>query len=46
MSDIVKDLQSKVNHVKAGGGEKAVKLHASRNKLLARQRIDHLIDPG
>ncbi|NXX97191.1 MCCB carboxylase, partial [Centropus bengalensis] len=29
-----------------GGGEKARKLHASRGKLLPRERIDRLIDPG
>lgn len=28
-----------------GGEEKAVKLHRSRNKLLPRERINHLIDP-
>ncbi|MEZ5796119.1 MAG: carboxyl transferase domain-containing protein [Paracoccaceae bacterium] len=30
----------------AGGGEKARGLHASRGKLLPRERIDRLIDPG
>ncbi len=30
----------------AGGSEKAVSKHKSRNKLLARERIDLLIDPG
>ncbi|RMC22401.1 hypothetical protein DUI87_00715 [Hirundo rustica rustica] len=29
-----------------GGGEKARKLHTSRGKLLPRERIDKLIDPG
>ncbi|XP_019466259.1 methylcrotonoyl-CoA carboxylase beta chain, mitochondrial-like [Meleagris gallopavo] len=29
-----------------GGGEKARKLHTSRGKLLPRERIDRLIDPG
>lgn len=29
-----------------GGSERAVKLHRERNKLLARERINRLIDPG
>lgn len=32
--------------VMAGGGEEAVKRNRSRNKLLPRERIDRLIDPG
>lgn len=28
------------------GGPEAVKRHRSRNKLLPRERIDRLIDPG
>src|SRR4026209_1074078 len=30
----------------AGGGEKAVERHRSRGKLIARERIDLLVDPG
>lgn len=30
----------------SGGGEKAVTKHRSRNKLLARERIDALLDDG
>lgn len=30
----------------SGGGEKARKLHTSRGKLLPRERIDRLLDPG
>lgn len=29
-----------------GGGPEAVKRNRSRNKLLPRERIDRLIDPG
>lgn len=29
-----------------GGGEKARKLHTSRGKLLPRERVDKLLDPG
>lgn len=43
---LLADVQAKVAAVKAGGGEKAVKLHQSRGKMLARDRIEALIDPG
>ncbi|KAG9488065.1 hypothetical protein GDO78_007718 [Eleutherodactylus coqui] len=33
-------------HALTGGGEKARTLHTSRGKLLPRERIDRLIDPG
>lgn len=32
--------------IKRGGGEAARKRHLSRNKLLPRDRIDALLDPG
>ena len=32
--------------IAAGGGERAIERHRSRGKLLARERIDRLIDPG
>jgi acetyl-CoA carboxylase carboxyltransferase component len=32
--------------VAAGGGERAVERHRARGKLLARERIDRLVDPG
>ena len=32
--------------INLGGGEKARKLHTSRGKLLPRERIDRLLDPG
>lgn len=32
--------------VLGGGGAEAVKRHRSRDKLLPRERIDRLIDPG
>lgn len=32
--------------VLAGGGHVAVKRNKSRNKLLPRERIDRLLDPG
>ena len=46
MKALVSELQSKVANVVQGGGEKAMERHKSRGKLLARERIDRLIDPG
>ncbi|CAI4222319.1 unnamed protein product [Auanema sp. JU1783] len=46
MVEIVNDLRAKIEKINQGGGEKAVKLHKSRNKLLARERINTLVDPG
>jgi 3-methylcrotonyl-CoA carboxylase beta subunit len=46
MQALLQDLHAKVATVRAGGGEKQVKLHQSRGKLLARERIEALIDPG
>ena len=41
---LVLDLKERMAHVRAGGGERAVDLHRSRGKLLARERIDRLVD--
>ncbi|CAB3403308.1 unnamed protein product [Caenorhabditis bovis] len=46
MKALVDDLKEKIAKIEQAGGEKAVKLHRSRGKMLARERIDHLIDPG
>uniref|UniRef100_A0A493T8D0 Methylcrotonoyl-CoA carboxylase beta chain, mitochondrial n=1 Tax=Anas platyrhynchos platyrhynchos TaxID=8840 RepID=A0A493T8D0_ANAPP len=46
MKALVKELQEQAEKIKLGGGEKARKLHTSRGKLLPRERIDRLIDPG
>ena len=35
-----------MEHVLKGGGVKAVEKHRQRNKLLPRERIDRLLDPG
>jgi 3-methylcrotonyl-CoA carboxylase beta subunit len=40
------DLRTKVEKIKLGGGERARARHLQRNKLLPRDRIDGLIDPG
>jgi len=39
-------LRENVEKAKLGGGERARNLHISRNKLLPRDRIDRLLDPG
>jgi 3-methylcrotonyl-CoA carboxylase beta subunit len=46
MRCLVDDLQSLVEQIKLGGGERYQERHKSRGKLLPRDRIDALIDPG
>lgn len=43
---ILKDLKEKLAEVHAGGGKAAVERHKKRKKLLARERIDLLVDKG
>jgi 3-methylcrotonyl-CoA carboxylase beta subunit len=43
---LVDDLCSKLDVIKLGGGEKYQQRHSSRGKLLVRERIDALLDPG
>ena len=42
----VEELNKKLEYVRAGGREKAVETHLQRNKLLPRDRIERLVDPG
>ncbi len=44
MAGLVSDLRKRVDLVKQGGGEAAVAKHRGRGKLVARDRIDRLID--
>lgn len=44
MRTLVADLHSKIALIAKGGGEKAAAKHQSRGKLLARDRIDVLLD--
>jgi acetyl-CoA carboxylase carboxyltransferase component len=44
--ELVDELKARTAQVAAGGGEKAIERHRSRGKLLARERIDLLVDPG
>jgi acetyl-CoA carboxylase carboxyltransferase component len=42
---LVAELRERVEQVKQGGGEAAIARHRSRDKLLARERIEMLCDP-
>jgi 3-methylcrotonyl-CoA carboxylase beta subunit len=43
---LIAELREKLNQVLSGGGEASRVKHTSRGKMLARQRVDLLIDPG
>jgi acetyl-CoA carboxylase carboxyltransferase component len=45
MAGLVSELRERTALVAAGGGERAIERHRSRGKLLARERIDRLVDP-
>ncbi|MGH1372152.1 MAG: carboxyl transferase domain-containing protein [Cellvibrionaceae bacterium] len=42
----VDDLHSKLDTIKLGGGEKSRERHVGRGKLLPRERVNALLDPG
>jgi acetyl-CoA carboxylase carboxyltransferase component len=46
MEELVAELRERTAAVAEGGGAEAVERHRSRGKLLARERIDALLDPG
>ena len=46
MVALVDDLRAKVSTLQEGGGERARSRHLARGKLLPRERIDELLDPG
>ena len=46
MRGLVAELRDKLKVVSGGGGETSRKRHTSRGKLLARERVDLLVDPG
>ena len=46
MRGLVEDLENTVARIMQGGGESAQERHRSRGKLLVRERIDALLDPG
>ena len=45
-SELISELRDRINTAKKGGNERSVKVHRSRDKLLARERIDEICDPG
>jgi acetyl-CoA carboxylase carboxyltransferase component len=46
MEELVAELRERTAEVAKGGGEEAIERHRSRGKLLARERVDRLLDPG
>ncbi|HVF79685.1 MAG TPA: carboxyl transferase domain-containing protein, partial [Solirubrobacteraceae bacterium] len=44
--ELVADLQAQLERVRAGGGERARERHVARGKLLPRERVEQLLDPG
>lgn len=46
MQKVVNDLHAQLNHIARGGSERARKKHLARGKLLPRERVERLLDPG
>ena len=46
MHELVADLERETARIARGGGEKSVERHLARGKLLPRDRIEGLLDPG
>src|SRR4051794_26351084 len=46
MQGLVDDLRATTSKVGEGGGQSARDKHIARGKLLPRDRIEHLLDPG
>jgi acetyl-CoA carboxylase carboxyltransferase component len=46
MDGLVAELRDRLAEARAGGGETAVKRHLDLGKLMVRDRIDRLLDPG
>jgi 3-methylcrotonyl-CoA carboxylase beta subunit len=44
--ELVADLNAQLERVRAGGGERARERHVARGKLLPRERVERLLDPG
>jgi len=45
MEALVSELRERTAEAARGGGDEAVEKHRSRGKLLARERVDRLLDP-
>jgi acetyl-CoA carboxylase carboxyltransferase component len=46
MDALEQDLRGRLEQARAGGGEEAVRRHREQGKLLARERIERMLDPG
>ncbi len=46
LARLVEDLDAQLARVREGGGAKARERHVARGKLLPRERVDRLLDPG
>jgi 3-methylcrotonyl-CoA carboxylase beta subunit len=46
MKDLVQELRDRLATARQGGSESARRKHTDRGKLLARDRVDRLLDPG
>jgi len=46
MEGLVSDLRDKVGNIAEGGSERAREKHLARGKLLPRERVERLLDPG
>src|SRR6266704_1661560 len=46
MRTLVADLRTRTEKVRLGGGEESRKRHVGRGKLLPRERVRALLDPG
>ena len=44
--ELLADLEQRLARARAGGGEKSRERHLSRGKLLPRDRVERLLDPG
>ncbi|MEO1406694.1 MAG: methylcrotonoyl-CoA carboxylase, partial [Pseudomonadota bacterium] len=46
MEELLDELQTKTAKAALGGSERARERHTSRGKLLPRERVERLLDPG
>ncbi|HET6625391.1 MAG TPA: carboxyl transferase domain-containing protein [Nocardioidaceae bacterium] len=46
MKALVEDLRARLEHARLGGSESARAKHVDRGKMLVRDRVDQLLDPG
>lgn len=46
MQNLVSDLRGMVSKIIKGGADKDIERHVSRGKMLPRERINRLLDPG